>query len=119
MRGRGESEKHGDTFFLASNATRKPGSSSLRTVELIPTLGALFSRGGPVQDPVLASRRIDGEAARLWYISADMLYSDGTLGWICYIRNGILGAICHIRMVCEGGYAILGWYLRVDMPCSE
>ena len=28
------------------------------TVELIPTLGALFSRGGPVQDPVLTETRL-------------------------------------------------------------
>jgi len=34
-----------------------PYAFTPNTVELIPTLGALFPRGGPVQDPVLTTHR--------------------------------------------------------------
>ena len=34
-------------------ADKGPYTLTPNTIELIPTLGALFSRGGPVQDPVL------------------------------------------------------------------
>ena len=36
---------------------RYPYALTPNTVELIPTLGALFPRGGPIQDPVLYYRR--------------------------------------------------------------
>jgi len=43
----------------------RPYALTPNTVELIPTLGALFPRGGPVQDPVLT------HSDDLWYKSRD------------------------------------------------
>jgi len=37
----------------AAMMVRIPYALTPKTVKLIPTLGALFPRGGPVQDPVL------------------------------------------------------------------
>jgi len=37
----------------AAEAVPRPYALISNTVELIPTLGALFPRGGPVEDPVL------------------------------------------------------------------
>ena len=44
-------EEIDDDFFLSLATDPDPLTSD--TVELIPALGAIFPRGGPVQDPVL------------------------------------------------------------------
>ena len=68
------------------------------TVELIPTLGALFPRGGPVQDPVLThaadykgfylitGRLRSGVSPRQALRALSRVYS--------WSRLSVLGAIC-------------------------
>ena len=50
------------TGFLPED--KGPYDVTPNTVELIPTLGALFPRGGPVQDPVLTLTIVRGTPFR-------------------------------------------------------
>ena len=46
--------------------SRAPAPLTPNTVEIIPTLGALSPRGGPVRDPVLTNSRLVGSPRRVW-----------------------------------------------------
>jgi len=62
----------GRTGEVPGCAAHCPYALTPNTVALIPTLGALFPKGGPVQDPGLTS---DGTCK--WGTGADLLALDG------------------------------------------